>query len=201
MTIASALAGLLEAVDNDRRARCSALLAEADAKAGAMQATARAEARRRLRAALRAERQRAGERIAAAQADLQTAQRRSRQARAALAVTTATALLPDALQAIWSDPIRRRQWLDAALRRAAAALPRRDWRCRHPLALADDDVEWLGVRADELGVVGVHCEADAGIVAGVAIECGGARLDASTDGLLADRALIEGRLLHFLETA
>ena len=42
-------------------------------------------------------------------------------------------------------------------------------------------------------------EADGNIVAGLVIECGGAVLDASLDGLLRDRPRLEGRLLALLD--
>ena len=205
MTIASALAGLLEVVENDRQARCQALLGEADAQVSALLAAARGESRRHLRAALKAERTQAMAQIDTARAHLQAEQRRAQQRQAALILVSAWALLPPVLLAIWQDEGRRRQWLAAALQGAAAILPRHDWRCQHPATLPAGDVSWLLARAGELGVVGTRCESDAGIDAGLAIliksDSGDARFDATTAGLLADRAFADGRLLQLLEEA
>lgn len=203
MTIASALAGLLEVVENDRQVRCAALLNAADAQASAQLNTARQESRRRLRAALRAERENAKAQIAAAHAHLQSEQRRAQLRRDAMLLAAASALLPSVLLAIWQDQDRRRQWLAAALQRAALILPRHDWECRHPVTLPADDVRWLLARAGELGIAGTRCASDTGIDAGVAIvvssDSGNASLDATMAGLLADRAFVAGRLLQFLE--
>jgi hypothetical protein len=49
------------------------------------------------------------------------------------------------------------------------------------------------------GLEAPRFEPDADLHAGIRVECGLNLLDASFDGLLADRALIEGRLLHYLE--
>lgn len=203
MTIASALVGLLEVVESDRQERCAAILAEAEAQASKHLATLRGEARSRLQAALRQERASYRTQISAARAALQAARRRQWQGQAALAVAAAAARLPAALQALWEQPQRRREWLQAALRRAAATLPRRDWRCRHPAALPAGDLAWLRTGVEALGVVDACFLADGGMAAGIEIRVGGelgeAVLDATSVGLLADRVAVEGRLRHWLE--
>jgi hypothetical protein len=202
MTIASALAGLLEVVENDRRVRCAALLNAADAQASAQLDSARQENRRRLRAALQAERAKAKAQVAAAVARLQAEQRRAQLRHDAMLLAAASALLPPALQAIWQDDARRREWLTAALQKAAATLPRHDWLCQHPPSLSAVDVDWLLARAGDLGIANATCESDPDIDAGIAIvvrsDAGTVRLDATTAGLLADRAWVDGRLLQFL---
>lgn len=199
MTIAGALATLLDVVDRDSKARCAEILGDAQAQAEALRAEAMREGRQRLRAALRAERARAAARIAAARARLEAEQRRAQQRQAALALAAAEALLPAALQAAWKDPPRRRQWLEQALTRAAQSLPRIAWRIRHASDLDADDKAWLQQRLGETALAGPVFEADAGIAAGMEIQAGGARLEATPAGLLADRAWVGGRLLQLLE--
>lgn len=201
MTIAGALASLLDVVDRDSQVRCEEILGAARAEAAALRADAMAEGRRRLRAALRAERAAAEARMAAARAQLEAEQRRAAQRRAGLAVAAAEALLPAALQAVWDDPRRRRQWLQQAIRRAAQSLPRDAWCIRHAPNLGDADRAWLRQRLDELGVSDTSFEAATGIGAGIEIHAGAARLEATPAGLLADRAWVYGRLLQLLEDA
>ncbi len=201
MTIAGALATLLDVVDRDSKARCAEILGDAQAQAETLRAAAMREGRQRLRAALQAERARAAARIAAARAQLQAEQRRAQQRQAGLAVTTAEALLPEALQAVWKNPPRRRQWLEQALVRAAQSLPRDAWRIRHASDLGAGDKAWLQQKLGELGLAGASFEVDAGIAAGIEIQAGAARLEATPAGLLADRTWVCGRLLRLLEGA
>lgn len=199
MTIAGALATLLDVVTRDSEARCAEILGAARVEAEALRAESMREARQSLSTALRAERAGAAARIDAAQAQLEAAQRGAAQRQAAVALTAAEALLPAALQAVWQDPPRRRQWLQHALRCAAQSLPRGAWQIRHAPDLGADDKAWLQKRLDELGVTGASLEAESGIVAGIEIQAGTARLEATPAGLLADRAWVHGRLLQLLE--
>jgi hypothetical protein len=201
MSIASALAGLLEVVEADRRQRCAEILGAAEAEASALLGAARIEARHRLRAALKAERARGDAQLAAARARWQAEERRRRQRLAQLSVAAAAGLLAPALKRCWNEESSRRRWIEAALTQAAARLPRRDWRLRHPAGLAEGDLSWLRERATALGVAAVGCEADSRLDAGIVIAVGDACLDATTAGLLADRAAVDGRLLYCLEVA
>lgn len=199
MTIAGALATLLDVVDRDSEARCAEILGAARAEAEALRAKSMREARRRLSTALRAERAGAAARIAAAHAHLEAAQRGAAQRRSALALAAGEALLPAALQAVWQDPPRRREWLQQAANRAAQSLPHNAWRIRHAPDLGADDKAWLQRRIGELGLAGLSFEPDPGIAAGIEIHAGAAVLEATPAGLLADRAWVYGRLLHLVE--
>lgn len=199
MTIAGALATLLDVVDQDSKARCAEILGAAQAEAGALRAASMREARLSLRAALRAERAGAAARVAAAHAQVEAEQRRALQRRATLAVAAGEAMLPAALQTAWKDPQRRRPWLEQAVERAAQTLPRGAWRIRHAPDLGADDIAWLQQRLGETGLADASFEADAGIEAGIEIQAGAARLEATPAGLLADRAWVCGRLLQLME--
>lgn len=201
MTIAGALATLLDVVARDSEARCARMLADARTQAEALGAEAANEGRQRLRAALRAARTEATARVAAAQARLEAGQRRAAQGRAGLALAAAGARLPEALGALWANPARRRRWLEQALARAAQSLPRDAWRIRHAPGLDEADRAFLRQRLDELGVGDADVEADASIDAGLEVRAGAARLEATLEGLLADRAWVHGRLLHLMETS
>ncbi|TRZ94038.1 MAG: hypothetical protein D4R84_09505 [Rhodocyclaceae bacterium] len=201
MTIAGALSTLLDVVARDSEARHAEILGAAQAQAEALHEASMREARPRLRSALRAERARGKARIAAARAHVEAEQRRALQRQATLAVAAAETLLPAALQAAWNDPQRRRQWLEQALARAAQSLPRGAWRIRHGHGLGADDKAWLQRHLGELGLASVSFEANAGIDAGIEIDAGATRLEATPAGLLADRTWVYGRLLHLLDDA
>ncbi len=85
-----------------------------------------------------------------------------------------------------------------SLRDAARALPAGPWTVRHaagwPTAEQQTVRDALG---RELGVE-PHLRTEPDIAAGLVIDSGGAVLDASLDGLLADRPRLEARLLAIL---
>ena len=66
-----------------------------------------------------------------------------------------------------------------------------DW----PATEREQARQWLQAR----GGADTRFAPDAGLRAGIRVVCGLTTLDASLDGLLADRAQIEGRLLYCLE--
>jgi len=199
MSISQAQAALLEVVEQDRQVRCSALLSAAESSSEALLASAHEASRARLRSAVQAERQRTAALIAAARARLQAAERQAQHRRAAHAMASAAQQLPAALRALWQDDEQRQNWLSATLQTAATRLPLAGWIIHHPPALSSGDLLWLQQAAEKLGVSTTRHEAKPGIVAGIVIEVGNARFDATIDGLLADRGYVDGRLRHYLE--
>jgi hypothetical protein len=109
--------------------------------------------------------------------------------------------LEAALVARWQSGPTRARWVQHHLERAIAALPALGWEIAHPVSWAaeerEDAVRWLAAH----GASGVRTVADASITAGVRIRAGHNLMDATLEGLLADRDAIEGRLLHYLEGA
>jgi hypothetical protein len=107
--------------------------------------------------------------------------------------------LPAALAAAWRDPAGRRRWTETHLGRALAALPRTDWAIAHAPGWTEDERQaaagWLAAH----GGPDLAFAADAALAAGFRVHAGHNTLDATLDGLLADRKAIEGRLLHHLE--
>ena len=84
------------------------------------------------------------------------------------------------------------------VRAALGSLPAGAWTLRHPPGWPP--AEQQAVREElgrELGAE-PQCRGDAGIEAGLIIDSGGACLDGSLQGLLADRQRLEARLLALL---
>jgi len=199
LTLEQRTAALLALVDQYRQARSAALLDPAREEARTVLRRARAEGRRRVHTAIGEARQRIAGEVGAAQARLATEQRLAEQRRSLRTLHDAWTALREALRARWHEPQWRALWLDAHLARALQALPRGRW-------LIECAADWPAAESDEFA----RRLADAGIDeidwqmfdrldGGVRIRAGNNVVDATIDGLLADRAALEGRLLDLLQ--
>lgn len=192
---------LLAVVEEFRRRRCAELLEPADAQARQIVRNALAEARRRVLTAIAEERQRIAAELAAAEARLATQRRLAAQRRAMQLLGQAWEGLRAALAARWRAPETRARWVEAHLARAGRALPASAWTIRcapdWPASEREAALRWLAER----GTRDVRIEPDSAIAAGFRVQAGHNVLDATLDGLLADRAAIEGQLLELMESA
>jgi hypothetical protein len=199
MNIEARKAALLALVEDERKRQCDALLDAAEAQAAALRAQAHAQARARVHEALSAARERRDAALAAAHARRQTRERLLRQGRASAALAAAWVALPGELERRWREPPARHAWLAHALARAARELAggATAWRLRHadglPTAELDAALRSAPVRVD--------CVADPSLRAGLRIAREGNVLDASLDGLLADRDAVAAAILGRLEDA
>ena len=109
--------------------------------------------------------------------------------------------LVEELERRWSEPGLRAAWCDMVARRAVSAFGRTPWTIEHPASWTDDDGERLGHALAGLGVPSATFVLDASATAGLRVRHGTACLDATIDGLLAERARVEGRLLAAWEQA
>ena len=206
MNLESKALALIAIAGRFRESHCAALLASAAEASRRMLAEARRSARKRLHEALDGDRARIADELADAQARLVTARRVREQKRMAAALGRAWPRLEQALSERWQSPSGRAAWVGHHLAVARAVLPQAAWTILHPsqwpAAERDQAARWLR----EHGIAETSFVPDAILAAGIRVVCdtaGGMNLlDASLEGLLADRAQIEGRLLHHLgETA
>lgn len=201
MKLAERTSALIETVDRYRAERCAALLEPAIAEARALRKAALSDARRRVATAIDEERKRLRRDVGAVEASVATERRLVAQQRAVRQLGIAWIALRKALAARWSDPGRRSAWVDAHVARGVECLAHdAEWRVRHHPAWSDEERVRVTERLAALGIR-VSFEEDTSIDAGFTVTCGHNVLDASLDGLLADRATIEGRLLQALEEA
>jgi hypothetical protein len=186
---------LLDLIEADRARQCGQILGQAKRGADAARAQAHAEARIRLRRAFEEQRQRCGQQLAAAQAQLATRRRLHAQQRTAALLRLAWQQLPAELLALWREPNSRAAWVTQVLEFARARLPGGSWEIVHA-------PEWSEAQQKTL-LAGLSLaptlRADARISAGLKVLSHGNVLDATLDGLLADRAEFEVRLLPRLE--
>lgn len=190
---------LLALVEQYRERRRQELLNPANAEAGETLRAALAEARRRVSTAIAEERRRYAVETGAIEAALATDRRLAGQRHAVRLLEAAQHELRQRLIAQWIDPRGRSRWTTTHLRRALAAVPRdAPWRIEHHPAWSGGE---RAAGADALrngGVADLRFVADPGIAAGLRVISGHNVLDATIAGLLADRAQLEGRLLHYL---
>ncbi|MBI5922722.1 MAG: hypothetical protein HY847_13905 [Betaproteobacteria bacterium] len=190
---------LLEIADAYRAEHCQALLAKAAAETRAILEAAHVAARHHLRAELAPQHARLRAEIAAAEATLVTQRRLRNQRYLAAILRQAWPQMVQALRGQWETPAQRTSWVMHHLAIALAAMPAEGWRIQHPEDWPASEREQAGQWLQAQGNVSAEFEADAGLTAGIRVVCGLNLLDASLDGLLADRTQIEGRLLHYLE--
>jgi len=187
------VAALLRRVHHQRDERIGELRAAGAAQVEEARAAGRREARRLLHAAVRAKQERVRERCRAALAELDASRRKHDFEADARLIDAALAALPAALEARWRDPAARRSWCEHAIGVAAARLVARDW----TIALVGD-LSAAERAALEAAVAATGARATyttSGARAGLAISAGPSRVDATIDGLVADRDAIAARLL------
>ncbi|HEX4884261.1 MAG TPA: hypothetical protein VFX05_08995 [Casimicrobiaceae bacterium] len=199
MTVERNAQALVALVEDDARQRIEAALGAAREDAARVRREAHASARTAVREAYADERHRHRERVAAAQAASETRRRLAQQALNAALVAAGLAALPAALRQRWNDEPARRAWIDDTFAQARTSLPAAAWQVTHPVAWAGAERDALRARiVDATGIAPAFVAAPA-IDVGLAIEARGTRVDATLAGLLADRARLGARLLHFAQ--
>jgi hypothetical protein len=190
---------LLALVEEYRDSKSREIVDAARAEARTLVARALGLARTRVHEAIVEERRRYDAAVASAQARLHTRRRLAHQGRESAMLAEGWKRLPGTLSDRWRDPAGRRRWAETHLARALAALPRVPWQIVHATGWAEDErravTEWVAAH----GGPKLEFAADSALEAGFRVRAGHNTLDATLEGLLADRKAIEGRLLHHLE--
>ena len=154
-------------------------------------------ARAVVRAAARAKRERVAERCRQARAASETRDRSSSFAKDGELTRRARLALPSAIERRWRDPATRREWCRAALAVASRRLVGRDWTSAVAMEVSTAERDELVATAAGLGA-SLTWSAEAPPALGLRIVAGGACVDATLDGLLADAAAVEARVLAVL---
>jgi hypothetical protein len=201
MNVEESAKNLLKLVEGYRSQECREAIDKARVEAAEILRRAWRREREHLHASVHAERSRARALIQAAQAERATRERASGDRRNAVLLAEAWPRLRALLSARWRDPAGRETWRARALDQARKSLPPGPWTVRHapdwgaPGAAGPSPALAAGPKGEGRAL---RFLADPGIAAGLIIEGGAAVLDASLDGLLADRQRLEARLLALL---
>ena len=192
------VSALLATIEEFRRTRCDECVAAARAEVGRLRREAHAAARTKVRAVLTEERARLESEVASREARLQTERRLAAQRAISALLGEAWPLLRRALVEAWTTPGLRRAWASRQIAAAGALLPRQRWRIRHAPGLDEEERKSL---AQASAADSIEWLEDGKISAGFSIETDHNVLDATFEGLLADRTALEARLLVLLEEA
>ena len=187
---------MLATIEDFRRTRCHDLAAAARREARALRHEAHLAARAKVRTALEEERARLEREIAGRRARLQTERRLAEQRGVSALLAEAWPRLRAALEAAWAAPDSRLRWAAHHLALAGRLLPAEHWRIRHAPGL---DAAERSRLAQPLKVGSIEWIEEPAVRAGLAIEADRNLLDATLEGLLADRSALESRLLVLLE--
>jgi hypothetical protein len=201
MNLEQRTTALLALVEHYKARRFAELLEPARAEAREALHSALVEGRRRVSTAIAEERKRRTLEVGAIEAALATDRRLAAQRHAVHLLGGAWGDLRARLIARWDAASTRTQWVDSHLQRAARAVPigASGWRIEYHPAWSESERTRQHERLRAQGLAPVRFEEDPGIAAGFRIIGGHNVLDATLDGLIADRTQLEGRLLHHLK--
>ncbi len=153
---------------------------------------ARHQALLQFRKAVAKERERFSHEIAAAEAAIAAEARTRHQQHLTAMVQAVIDRLPEALEQRWQSPLHRSEWIDSALRNAARRLGDGSWLIRMAPGPEQEELP------ESFDGTGIRWQADPSLKAGLVIQKGGARLDASIPGLLADTPRVQSHVLTLL---
>lgn len=155
-------------------------------------------ARRRVHGAVAKQRERALSRIRAAQTELQTRRRMYQQRVSFALLRAAWKRLEAELLRRWRTPELRKAWMEGAVQQGLQQLGPGEWLVTCPASWSESEQqdlkESLSGRLDQAPRI----EPDAEVQGGLRIASAGISLDATIQGLLADRTSLEARLLALL---
>lgn len=186
---------LLELLEQSRSAQCQQAREGAELQAAELLRRARRAARERVSKAAHEERARLEREVRMVEAEIETEQRRRARRRDSLLIEAGRKLLAEALAARWARAEARREWTACALEEAAGVLLGREWTLEHPQDWPDEERDRAIELAQERCGAKVTTRPADGLKAGLKILSGGALVDMSIPGLLANERTIEGELL------
>lgn len=201
MSIETRLDALLRLIEEHRDAHCAGHREKAARDAADLVSSAWRGARERTRGVLEAERGRHAASVAREEANLAIERRLAHQRGLRAALAQAWARLEAALRERWSDAQARRAWIEHHLESAARLIAAEAWTIEHGPDWSEAERGWVSDWLDAHAPCKATFSADAAIGAGFRVRAGHNLFDATLDGLLGDRAQIEGRLLAAMETS
>ncbi|CAG4883073.1 conserved protein of unknown function [Georgfuchsia toluolica] len=198
MSLEQRTSDLLNIAADYRADQCRSLFAQAAEDSRVILKATHIGARHDLRTTLAPEQERLAAEIAAAELKLVTLRRLDAQKNVKTILRQAWPRLTQALRARWDTPAGRAAWVAHHFAVALKALPAKAWMVQHPEDWPAMEREWAKQWLQAHGIEDASFAVEVKMSAGIRIVCGLNVLDASLDGLLADGAQIEGRLLHYL---
>lgn len=185
---------LLREIERQTKDEMRAIEETAEREARTILAQAHADARRRMRDAVNELRSDRALHFARGKAKYEAAARMRAQQSAAEAISRAWPLLIEALDARWKNSAARALWIEGVAHYARDRLMPGRWTVEHPPGWSAVEQRRFCELLDK-GRNDINFTIDPGITAGIRIRAGQATLDATSQGLLADRGASEALLL------
>jgi hypothetical protein len=186
---------LKELLEKSRNAHCREVHERADLQANEIRRRARRQARERVSRAAVEERTRLEREVRMVQAEIETEHRRRARQRDMALIEAGRDTLAAALAARWEQQAERTQWAESAVLEAGDVLLGKSWVLEHPPGWPDAERDRALALARERFGVSIEARADEGLDVGLRIRTGGALVDLSIPGLMANERSIEGELL------
>ncbi len=186
---------LLGIVVENREQRCSEIRDSARSQANEILKQAHTRVRSRVHHHIVMLREKYLQRISAAQSRNQTLIRQQRQLADKEVLDTAWPLLREALRALWNDSASRDRWLDAAITSASSSFLQDDWQIEHPVDFNVEDQQRLKHYLTNIDNRSAELSASDDIEAGIRITVNGTVMDATIEGLLQQKRVLEARLI------
>jgi hypothetical protein len=186
---------VLDVLRAERDRRCREIRHAAAGRAEQLLADSRRRMRERVHRAVVEERQRRETSLLDARHRIETARRKAVQALYRDFLQEALPLLHAELERRWRDAAARRDWCAMVIGEASDRLPDVRWTLEHPADWTPDDAQRLAQDFADRGLPQPGFREDAAITAGLRIRLATACLDATLEGLLANRPAVEARLL------
>lgn len=186
---------LMALLEQARKDHCEQAREVAQLEADGVLRRARQAARARVRLAAGEERARLEHEVRMVEAEIETERRRQARRREGLLIEAGRDLLAAALAERWQRPDGRQEWTTCVLEEAAAVLLAREWLLEHPPAWPAEELREATRLAQERYGAVLQARPVEEIPAGLRVRSGGALVDMSIAGLLANHSVVEGELL------
>lgn len=186
---------VLDALRAQQDSRCREIESAAARKAEQLLTDTRQRMRERVHRAITEERQRRETALLESRHRIETAGRRRVQEQYRKFLHDAEPLFRAELEERWRVEESRRSWCEMLLGEAADRLPGDRWTIEHPVDWSRSDAQWLEQAFAARELPKPEFVEGADIVAGLRVRLGAACLDATLDGLMANRDAVEAHLL------
>ena len=186
---------LLGVVIESREKRCAEVRDKAHQQEKDIIRQAYARSRARLHRHVNSLRDKYRVRVAAATARNQTILRKQQQKKDRAILDVAWPLLREAMLEQWNNPETRTKWLHAAIEKASSMLIAHHWHIEYPSGLDEKELIHFKQNLTSSKGKGPKLVAKDDIEAGIRISTHGTVVDATLEGLLQHRVLIEAELI------
>lgn len=189
---------LMMLIEDYSKNECQKLLSSAHDKAAMILHKAFHKSRKNVQATIVTERQRAMERIHAAQAELKTQRRIHARQGDAMVLELGRKRIKQQLLNNWNNHNSRQIWISNALQSALKCLSQGDWYIHYPNDWSNEDNQQVS-DFTRFHSINPFFQPDTEIICGIKIEVSSTVLDMTDQGLLADKHRLDSRLLALFQ--